>query len=63
MIGVDYPERIINLEQAGEKNCNAMKMIRESLISNGAPINGPQHCRPSNDEEIRQFFWLVEEMI
>lgn len=63
MIGIDYPERIINLEQTSENNCNKMKMIRDSLVADGAPANGPPHCRPSNEDEIRKFFWLVEEMV
>ncbi|XP_067615361.1 cryptochrome-1 [Eurosta solidaginis] len=60
VIGVHYPERIVDLARVSKRNTLAMKALRHSLIAEGAPEEGPPHCRPSNEEEIRQFFWLVD---
>ncbi|XP_017145329.1 cryptochrome-1 [Drosophila miranda] len=53
LIGVHYPERIIDLSKAVKRNMMAMTALRNSLIT------PPPHCRPSNEEEVRQFFWLA----
>ncbi|XP_017856393.1 PREDICTED: cryptochrome-1 [Drosophila arizonae] len=54
LIGVHYPDRIIDLSLASKRNMLAMKALRNSLIE------PPPHCRPSNEEEVRQFFWLAD---
>ncbi|XP_043946773.1 cryptochrome-1 [Drosophila biarmipes] len=54
LIGVHYPERIIDLSVYVKRNMMAMKALRNSLIT------PPPHCRPSNEEEVRQFFWLAD---
>lgn len=60
IVGVHYPERIIDLAVASKRNMQAMATLRQALIENGAPEDGPPHCRPSNEEEIRQIFWLAD---
>ncbi|XP_037947512.1 cryptochrome-1 [Teleopsis dalmanni] len=59
VIGVHYPERMIDLSLASKRNMLAMRTLRDALIAEGAPNDGPPHCRPSNEEEVRQFFWLA----
>lgn len=58
IIGIHYPNRIIDLNAASKQNNMAMTALRNALIADGAPSDGPPHCRPFNEEEIRQFFWL-----
>lgn len=58
VIGVDYPNRIVDLEAASKRNIAEMQKIRE-LLSDGTP----PHCRPSNDREIRDFLLLSEEFV
>nr|ACJ08741.1 cryptochrome [Sarcophaga bullata] len=60
VIGIHYPERLIDLNVACKRNTIAMRTLRNALIAEGAPDNGPPHCRPSNEEEIRNFFWLAD---
>ncbi len=55
IIGEKYPQPIIDLKQAMNMNSNRMKNIRESLIES------QPHLRPSNEEEIRTFFWIVDD--
>ena len=55
IIGEDYPAPIVDLTNALEINSNRMKNIRESLIDN------QPHVRPSNEEEIRNFFWINDD--
>ncbi|KAL9895760.1 circadian regulator cryptochrome [Glossina fuscipes fuscipes] len=57
IIGEHYPERIIDFVKAAESNMTAMRNLRQDLIEGGAPP--PPHCRPSDEAEVRQFFWLV----
>ncbi|KAH8280088.1 hypothetical protein KR018_007531 [Drosophila ironensis] len=54
LVGVHYPERILDLSRAVKSNMLAMKALRHSLIE------PPPHCRPSNEEEVRNFFWLAD---
>lgn len=56
IIGEDYPYPIIDLEQASKINCERMETIRKSLTE------GQPHVRPSNEEEIRNFFWIAVEI-
>ncbi|XP_004529289.1 cryptochrome-1 isoform X1 [Ceratitis capitata] len=60
VIGVQYPERIVDLAKVSKRNTLAMKALKQALIADGAPAEGPPHCRPSNAEEVHQFFWLVD---
>ena len=60
IIGVDYPEPIIDLTLTSQRNTKMMQSIGEKLIING---KAPDHCRPSNIDEIRHFFWLPEEIV
>lgn len=55
VLGVHYPERIVDLAVASARNIAAMNDIRNALIIIDGP---PSHCRPSNEEEVRRFFWL-----
>lgn len=57
VIGEKYPEPIIDLKRAMETNANRMKKIRESLIESHP------HVRPSNEDEIRTFFWIADETL
>lgn len=59
IIGVHYPERIIDLPESLARNNRTMFSLRESLMGEG---EAPPHCRPSHRNEIRQFFWLHSEM-
>jgi hypothetical protein len=54
-VGINYPRPMIDLKSAAARNRAAMDSIRESLLSG---ISVQDHCRPSNEDEIRQFFWL-----
>lgn len=54
IIGEKYPEPIIDLKRAMVINANRMKHIRESLIESHP------HVRPSNEDEIRTFFWIAD---
>jgi cryptochrome len=56
VIGHHYPQPIIDLQQAMKINSNRMKQIRESLVDN------KPHVRPSNEEEIRTFFWIADKI-
>ncbi|XP_053690521.1 cryptochrome-1 [Sabethes cyaneus] len=60
IIGTDYPSPMIDLVEAGKRNANTMKSIRQKLMERGST---PPHCRPSNMDEIRQFFWLPEDVV
>uniref|UniRef100_T1H4I7 Uncharacterized protein n=1 Tax=Megaselia scalaris TaxID=36166 RepID=T1H4I7_MEGSC len=53
IIGIHYPERVIDLKASLEKNKKSMHKLRDMLMGEGET---PAHCRPSNDDEIRQFF-------
>jgi FAD binding domain of DNA photolyase len=55
IVGVNYPRPMVDFKTASARNRDTMKYIRKSLLANG---EAKQHCRPSNDQEIRQFFWL-----
>lgn len=55
IIGEAYPAPIVDLANAMEINSKRMKKIRESLIET------QPHVRPSNDEEIRNFFWIADD--
>lgn len=55
MIGDDYPAPIIDVVRATQINCDRMKRIRDSLIE------AQPHVRPSNEEEIRNFFWIADD--
>lgn len=55
IIGEKYPEPIVNIKQAMEVNGNRMRKIRESLIESHP------HVRPSNEDEIRTFFWIADD--
>lgn len=54
IIGKNYPERMVNHQEASERNREMMIKIRKSLMGE------PAHCCPSNREEVRQFMWLPD---
>ncbi|KAL7030961.1 hypothetical protein ACKWTF_006847 [Chironomus riparius] len=56
IIGDDYPEPMIDLKRAMQINSNRMKEIRDSLI------DSKPHVRPSNEDEIRTFFWINDDI-
>lgn len=56
IIGQHYPSPIIDLVQASQLNCSRMKSIREALMET------QPHVRPSNEEEIRNFFWIADDV-
>ncbi|XP_063234369.1 cryptochrome-1 [Bacillus rossius redtenbacheri] len=58
IIGKDYPERIVDHQQASRRNQKYMENIRNSLMN-----DCPPHCCPSNIEETRQFLWLPEKCV
>lgn len=55
IVGENYPLPMFDLSQAMKMNCQRMKNIRESIID-----AKPPHIRPSNEEEVRNFFWIDE---
>ncbi|KAG5682744.1 hypothetical protein PVAND_012077 [Polypedilum vanderplanki] len=57
VIGKDYPEPMIDLNRAMQINSSRMKEIRNSLIEVKQP-----HVRPSNEDEIRTFFWIADDI-
>lgn len=61
VIGKHYPEPMIDLARAGERNAKAMIEIRQLVTKEGENTPLPEHCRPSNDEEICKFFWINQE--
>lgn len=56
IIGEDYPEPMIDLKRAMQMNSNRMREIRNSLI------DSQPHVRPSNEDEIRTFFWINDDV-
>lgn len=56
LIGQNYPLPMIDLAQMSQSNCERMKKIRESLIE------AQPHVRPSNEDEIRTFFWIDDKI-
>lgn len=57
IIGENYPFPIIDLDQASSTNSNRMKAIRASLKD-----TKKDHVRPSNEQEVRTFFWIADEI-
>lgn len=55
IIGEQYPAPIVDLKRALEINSNRMKKIRDSLMESHP------HVRPSNEQEIRTFFWIADD--
>lgn len=59
VIGKNYPLPIIDLNKAQKTNIEHMKRIRTAII--GKSNNKvEEHCRPSSDDEIRNFFWFSD---
>lgn len=56
IIGHDYPLQMVDLEQASNINSQRMKRIRDSIVET------KPHVRPSNEDEIRMFFWIADEV-
>lgn len=54
VVGIHYPNRIVDHKSAADLNKLKMQEIRDSLRER------PAHCCPSNAEEIRQFMWLKD---
>jgi cryptochrome len=57
IIGDHYPYPMIDLTNAMQINSKRMKKIRDSLIET------QPHVRPSNEDEIRTFFWIADEIV
>lgn len=55
ILGQNYPLPMLDLNQAMQINCQRMKNIRESIVST-------PHVRPSNENEIRNFFWIADDI-
>jgi hypothetical protein len=51
IIGQSYSLPMFDLNQQMQINCQRMKNIRESIVS-----------KPSNEDEIWNFFWIADEM-
>lgn len=62
VIGEHYPAPMIDLSTSGKANAKAMQQIRQSVLE-GGKNNSEElpHCRPSSEDEIRQFFWLTDD--
>lgn len=56
VIGIHYPQPMIEYKEAAKRNRISMKNIREQLMNESK--TQPEHCRPSSEDEIRQFFWV-----
>lgn len=61
IIGKDYPAPMVNLAEVNKCNANKMNIIRQKLLDQGGST--PAHCRPSDMDEVRQFFWLPEDVV
>ncbi|XP_052868813.1 cryptochrome-1 [Anopheles cruzii] len=59
IIGEHYPAPMVDLNSVAKRNSHAMGSLREKLLDGGAT---PPHCRPSDIDEIRQFFWLADDV-
>jgi cryptochrome len=57
IVGADYPEPMIDLARAMQVNSSRMREIRNSMIEEKQP-----HVRPSNEDEIRTFFWIADDV-
>ncbi|XP_035782382.1 cryptochrome-1 [Anopheles albimanus] len=60
-IGQHYPAPMVDLNVVAKRNAHAMAKLREQLVNNGGST--PPHCRPSDIDEIRQFFWLADDVV
>ncbi|XP_055603870.1 cryptochrome-1 [Uranotaenia lowii] len=60
IVGKDYPSPMINLAEAAKRNARTMDNIRNNLLERGGST--PPHCRPSDMDEVRRFFWLPEDV-
>lgn len=58
VIGEKYPAPMVDLAIVSKRNAHTMASLREKLVDGGST---PPHCRPSDIEEIRQFFWLADD--
>lgn len=58
IIGVHYPQPMLDFNEVSTNNRRAMNSIREAILAKD--LTQPEHCRPSDESEIRQFFWLSE---
>lgn len=59
IIGVNYPQPMVDFKEVSSKNRQTMRNIRDKMLEDD--IEQPEHCRPSCDDEIRQFFWLSKD--
>ncbi|GFU12876.1 cryptochrome-1 [Nephila pilipes] len=59
IIGKDYPQPIIDHQEAANTNKKRMDIIKESFYTKMVP----PHCSPSNPLETRVFMWLPENCI
>lgn len=60
IIGIHYPQTMIDFKEAVKKNRETMKNIRDQLLKESE--TQPEHCRPSSKDEIRKFFWLSNDI-
>lgn len=58
IVGIHYPQPMIEFKEASSRNRQAMSSIRESIMAQN--LVEPEHCRPSDEAEIRKFFWINE---
>ena len=56
IVGKTYPLPMLDLTQSTQLNCQRMKSIRDSIIAK-------PHVRPSNENEIRNFFWIADDVM
>lgn len=56
IVGENYPLPMLDLMQASNINIQRMKNIRNSIVET------KPHVRPSNEDEIRMFFWIADEV-
>lgn len=61
VIGEHYPAPMVDLAVVGKRNAQTMASLRENLVADGSST--PPHCRPSDIDEIRQFFWLSDDVV
>ncbi|XP_053670941.1 cryptochrome-1 [Anopheles nili] len=60
VIGEDYPAPMVDLSAVAKRNAHTMASLRDKLLDGGST---PPHCRPSDIDEIRQFFWLADDVV
>ncbi|XP_052810769.1 cryptochrome-1-like [Mya arenaria] len=55
IIGVDYPEPMVDHRKASKDCYNMMSEVKMKLAASGKEL---EHCGPANSDEVSKFVWL-----